>query len=77
MPVGGAPPPPPPPGGAAAAAAISAPDGASGLDTVLAKLKDGDLQKLEVSPNQPRASALEDWLQRVALRVGGWHRLMG
>ncbi|CAK0907605.1 unnamed protein product [Prorocentrum cordatum] len=40
-------------------------------------MKDGDLQKLEVSPNQPRASALKDWLQRVALRVGGWHRLMG
>ena len=46
------------------------------METVLAKLKDGDLQKLEVAPNQPKASALEDWLQRVTLKVGGWHRLM-
>ena len=49
----------------------------AGLDTVLAKLKDGDMLKLEVAPNQPRASALEDWLQRVGLKVGGWHRLIG
>ena len=43
---------------------------------MLAKLKDGDLQKLEVAANQPRASALEDWLQRITLRAGGFHRLM-
>ena len=43
---------------------------------MLAKLKDVDLLKLEVAANQPRASALEDWIQRVTIRVGGLHRMM-
>ncbi|CAK0841691.1 unnamed protein product, partial [Prorocentrum cordatum] len=45
-----------------------------GLDTVLAKLRESDLMKLEFVKGQPKASALEDWLQRAGLKVGGWHR---
>ena len=76
MPGGGAPPPPPPPPGdsSAAAAAEDGPRVGDGLDTVLAKLRESDLVKLEFVKGQPKASALEDWLQRAGLKVGGWHR---
>ncbi|CAK0805588.1 unnamed protein product, partial [Prorocentrum cordatum] len=47
---------------------------ASSLETVLAKLRDTDIPKLEFTKGAPKAAAFEKWLQRASLRIGGWHR---
>ncbi|CAK0866540.1 unnamed protein product [Prorocentrum cordatum] len=46
------------------------------LEAVLAKLKDGDVPKLAFAAGVNKAHAFEEWVQRAAMRIGGWHPLV-
>ncbi|CAK0845573.1 unnamed protein product [Prorocentrum cordatum] len=46
------------------------------LAAVLAKLKDGDVPKLAFAAGVNKAHAFEEWVQRAAMRIGGWHPLV-